>query len=231
MRKISLIVLPAIVAGCGEPGSKPAAPPAHAELIAHEGELLKLTLTSAAQARLGVVTVRVGGGTAGTTRQASGEIVVPPSSAGGVPTGSLANLQQIGAQQAAADGEAARASAQARLARIALGRAEALVREEAGSVRARDEAAAAAAAADAALGAARRQRQLLGPPISAMNGQPTVLLLPTSGRALDSACRGPIAWRESPMIHSPAPSDSEVPGWNIAGRTRKRPRPIWVTCG
>lgn len=191
MRKIFLIVLPAIVAGCGEPGSKPAAAPAHAELIAHEGELLKLTLTSAAQARLGVVTVRVGGGTASTVRQASGEIVVPPSSAGGVPTGSLANLQQIGAQQAAADGEAARASAQARLARIALGRAEALVREEAGSVRARDEAAAAAAAADAALGAARRQRQLLGPPISAMNGQATVWVrVSVFGSDMDAVQRG-----------------------------------------
>ena len=60
---------------------------------------------------------------------------------------------------------------------------------------------------------------------------PTGLLLPTSGRVRDSACRAPIAWLESPMIHSPAPLDSEVPGWNIAGWTRKRPRPIWVTRG
>ncbi|TWC95500.1 hypothetical protein FB595_1702, partial [Sphingobium sp. AEW010] len=33
----------------------------------------------------------------------------------------------------------------------------------------------------------------------------TLLLLPTSGRVRDSACRAPIAWLESPMIHSPAP--------------------------
>jgi len=62
-------------------------------------------------------------------------------------TGSLSNLQQIGAQQATADGEVARTQTQARLARIALNRAEALVREEAGSVRARDEAAASLGAA------------------------------------------------------------------------------------
>lgn len=64
-------------------------------------------------------------------------------------TGSLSNLQQIGAQQATADGEVARTQAQARLARIALNLAEALVREETGSVRARDEAAAALGAAQA----------------------------------------------------------------------------------
>ncbi|WP_235037631.1 MULTISPECIES: efflux RND transporter periplasmic adaptor subunit [unclassified Novosphingobium] len=152
---------------------------------------MKLTLTPAAQSRLGVVTARVAGGTAGTIRQASGEIVVPPSGAGGVPTGSLANLQQMGAQQAAADGEVARASAQARLTRIALGRSEALVREEAGSVRARDEAAAAAAAADAALGVARRQRQLLGPSIAAMNGQATVWVrVSVFGSDLDAVQRG-----------------------------------------
>jgi len=60
-------------------------------------------------------TVKVGGGSAAQTRQVTGEIVVPPTSAGGVPVNSLTNLQQVGSQQAVADGEVARTEAQAAL--------------------------------------------------------------------------------------------------------------------
>jgi multidrug efflux pump subunit AcrA (membrane-fusion protein) len=165
----SLILLPILLAGCGGDASNPA--PSHAETIAHETELLKLTLTPQAQQRLGIGLVRVVGGSANAQRQVAGEIVVPPTSANGVPVNSTTNLQQIGSQQAAADAELARASAQTRLARIALDRAESLVREEAGSIRARDEAAAALAAAQAALGAARQQRQLLGPAVASLGSQ------------------------------------------------------------
>ena len=159
-----LLLLPA----CGADPSKSTSAPAKAEPVAHESELMKLTLTPEAQARLGIATVVVGSGSATHVRQASGEIVIPPSVAGGVPMGSTSNLQQTGAQQAAADGEVARAAAQARLARLGLTRAAALVREEAGSVRARDEAAAALATANAALQVARTQRRLLGPGVAAM---------------------------------------------------------------
>ncbi|MCU6456088.1 efflux RND transporter periplasmic adaptor subunit [Sphingomonas sp. A2-49] len=167
----TFLLIPILLAGCGEKTAKPPAPPAHAETIAHESELLKLTLTPEAQRRLGISLERVGGGSATATREVAGEIVVPPISANGVPVNSTTNLQQIGSQQAAADAELARASAQARLARIALERAESLVREEAGSVRARDEAAAALAAAQAALGAARQQRRLLGPAVASLGSQ------------------------------------------------------------
>lgn len=166
-----LILLPLLLTGCGGDPSKPSAPPAHAETIAHESELLKLTLTPQAQHRLGIALQRTGGGSAAARREVAGEIVVPPISANGVPIDSTTNLQQIGSQQAAADAELARATAQARLAHIALARADALVREEAGSARARDEAAAALAAAEAALGAARQQRRLLGPAIAALGSQ------------------------------------------------------------
>ncbi|MBQ1561798.1 MULTISPECIES: efflux RND transporter periplasmic adaptor subunit [Alphaproteobacteria] len=173
MRQI-LLLIPILLAACGEKAAKPPAPPAHAETIAHESELLKLTLTPQAQQRLGIALARVGGGSASATREVAGEIVVPPISANGVPVNSTTNLQQIGSQQAAADAELARAMAQARLARIALDRAESLVREEAGSVRARDEAAAALAAAQAALGAARQQRRLLGPAVGSLGAQPVL---------------------------------------------------------
>lgn len=170
----TFLLIPILLAGCGEQAAKPPAPPAHAETIAHESELLRLTLTPQAQQRLGIEVVRTGGGSATATRQVAGEIVVPPISANGVPVNSTTNLQQVGSQQAAADAELARATAQARLARIALNRAESLVREEAGSVRARDEAAAALAAAQAALGAARQQRRLLGPAVATLGSQPVL---------------------------------------------------------
>ncbi|RSU65287.1 efflux RND transporter periplasmic adaptor subunit [Sphingomonas sp. S-NIH.Pt1_0416] len=169
-----IFLLPLALAGCGSEPSKPPIPPAHAETIAHETELLKLNLTPQAQQRLGIALARVGGGSTSATREVAGEIVVPPTSANGVPVNSTTNLQQIGSQQAAADAELARATAQARLARIALNRADALVREEAGSVRGRDEAAAALAAAQAALGAARQQRQLLGPAVASLGSQPVL---------------------------------------------------------
>ena len=129
----ALVLLLLLVAGCGGAPSTPAAPPAHAETIARETELLKLTLTPEAQRRLGIVLHRVKDGSASTMREVAGEIVVPPTSTGGVPINSATSLQQIGTQQAAADAELARATAQARLARIALVRADSLVREEAGS--------------------------------------------------------------------------------------------------
>ena len=145
-----------------------ALPPATAEPVVHETDLLKLTLAPEAEQRLGLETVVVKAGSVASERRTVGEIVVPPVSVGGMPTGSFANLQQIGAQHVAADGELARAEAQARLAQIATERAKGLVEDEAGSLRARDEAMAALDAANAALTVAREQRDLLGPAIASM---------------------------------------------------------------
>lgn len=165
----ALLLLPA----CGEKTTPSAPPPAKAQAVAQEAELLRLTLTPQAVARLGIATIKVGAGKAGMMRETSGEIVVP-NGAGGVPTGSLSNLAQIGTAQAAADGEVERSRAQVRLARIALNRATQLVAEEAGSVRARDEAAAALTTAQAQASVAVQQRRLLGPSVSALGRQPTL---------------------------------------------------------
>ncbi|WAC24729.1 efflux RND transporter periplasmic adaptor subunit [Blastomonas sp. SL216] len=154
-------------------GSEPTAPPkasVHSEAVAHEIELVRLKLTPEAQKRLGIVTERVGTGTASAMRMTSGEIVIP-AGVGGAPINSASNLQQLGAQQVAAEGELARARAQLALARIAYDRASALVDEEAGSIRARDEATAALGAAKAAADAAAAQRRLLGPAVAGLGNQ------------------------------------------------------------
>ena len=68
MRHLALLILPLAVSACGQTASKPSTPPAHAELIANEAELLKLTLTPKAQQRLGIETTTVGGGSAAFSR-------------------------------------------------------------------------------------------------------------------------------------------------------------------
>lgn len=186
----ALLLLALITSSCGESTpSKPVAP-AKAEVIAHEGELLKLTLTRQAEQRLGIRTVRIGEGSATRSRETSGEVVVPPTGAG-VPIGSTTDLAQVGAAQAAADGQVAQAQAQVRLAQIAYNRAAALVREEAGSVRARDEAAAALATTRATLDAARAGRRLLGPSVASIGAQATLWVrVPVFGTDVAAVERG-----------------------------------------
>lgn len=190
LRPISTILPILLLVGCGGKSTPSHTAPVKTESVAHESELLRLTLSREAQARLGLVTVRIGAGSAAATRETSGEIVVP-AGAGGVPTNSVSNLAQLGTQQVAADGEIARTQAQVRLARIALGRATALVQEEAGSVRARDEAAAALATAQAAADAAVAQRRLLGPSIRSLGNQASVWVrVPVFGTDVAGVERG-----------------------------------------
>lgn len=190
LRSILIFVSACLLAACGSKPSAAPPAPAKAEAVAHESDLLRLTLTPQAQTRLGIATIRVGAGSASVTRATSGEIVVP-AGVGGVPTSSVSNLQQLGIQQVAADGEVARTRAQFGLARIALDRAAALVREEAGSDRARDEAAAALAAAKAAADAATAQRRLLGPSIRSLASQSTLWArVPVFGSDVEAVERG-----------------------------------------
>jgi multidrug efflux system membrane fusion protein len=159
-----------LLTACGSEPASPPKPPVHSEAVAHETELVRLTLTPEAQKRLGIVTERIGTGTGSAKRMTSGEIVIP-AGVGGAPINSASNLQQLGAQQVAAEGELARARAQLALARVAYDRASALVDEEAGSIRARDEATAALGAAKAAADAAAAQRRLLGPAVASLGNQ------------------------------------------------------------
>ncbi len=186
-----LIVATLILAGCGAEKPAPPKPPSQAEAVVHETDLLRLTLTPEAQKRLGIRTVTVADGTSARIREVGAELVVPGLGPAGVPTGSTSNIAQIAAAQTAADGEVARTTAQLRLATIARDRAAALVREEAGSVRARDEAEAALAAARAAMDVAREQRRQLGPAVASMAAQPLLWVrVPVFGsdvRAIDRA--------------------------------------------
>ena len=147
---------------CGSGKDVPAAvKPATAELLAHETELLKLTLTAAAEIRLGILTVQVVEGTAVRTIKVQGEIVVP-TGGGGMPISAQTDMVLLAASQARADGEVARARAEVAQAQKAAARAAALAQEQAGSGRADEEAQTALAVAEANLRVAQTQRAQLG---------------------------------------------------------------------
>lgn len=157
-------------------GTPPAATRPAAAAVAHEAELLTLTLSAETQQRLALATARVGPGSLARVRHTSGEVVAAPLGAAGIPIDAGRNLATLGSQQATADGEVARTQAITALARIAANRTETLLGDGAGSARARDEAAAALIAAQAAEQAALAQRALLGPAIGAINSRSTIWL-------------------------------------------------------
>ena len=200
-----------VLGGCGSEKPAPPAPPSKAEAVVHETDLLRLTLTPEAQQRLGIRTVIVADGTSTKVREVGGELVVPGLGPAGVPTGSSSNIAQIAAAQAAADGDVARTTAQLRLAAIARDRAAALVREEAGSIRGRDEADAALAAARAAADVAREQRRQLGPAVATMAGQPVLWVrVPVFGSDVGAVARDrPVMVR--PLGDATAPPQSARP--------------------
>ena len=214
-----------VLAACGGADTKPpAAPPAKADAVIHETDLLRLTLTPDAQRRLGIRTEIAGTATVTRTRQTSGEIIVPPSGAAGIPVGSASNLAQIGAAQAAADGEAARTQALLRLATVARDRADARVKAEAGSVRGRDEAAAAFETARAAAGVAREQRLLLGPAVAAMARQPVLWVrVPVFGSDIAAVARAAAALlrplADTTAAPTPARPVAAPPSGNAAAGT------------
>ena len=157
-QKALVLLAIAALASCGPPKPKPP-PPAKTEALAHETELLRITLTPAAERRLGLQTVVVGQAEVRPTIAAHGEIVVL---VGNVATSAQADLGALGASRVRADGDVARARAEVTSAQRIAARATALVKEEAGSVRSSDDAQMALAVARANLQAAIEQRALLG---------------------------------------------------------------------
>jgi hypothetical protein len=165
----SLLLLCAALAACGQaPSAKPSAP-AKVEAIGHETELMRLTLEPEAVQRLGLQIETVGAAQGAVlSRTVPGEIVAA-ARAGGLPVAAGTDLVALAGLQARADADAARSTADLKLAEANLRRASGLVEAEAGSVRARDEATQQVASAKAALAAAIAQRQALGQTVAGLS--------------------------------------------------------------
>lgn len=215
------VILPA-ACGSGAKNATPASPPAQTVLLAHESELLKITLSADAERRLGIATSAIANGAFRRTRRFHGEVVVAPKG-DGVPITATTDLSALAASQATADGVVARARAEREIAQSAAARAEALVREEAGSARIRDESLSALAVAQANLRTAEAQRALLGLPVTALGQQGTYWLrVPVFAPDLASIDRlGPASVRALGSAH-PAQNAKPVkalPSANAAAGT------------
>lgn len=143
-------------------------PPATATLIAHETELLRLKLSPEAEQRLGIELIEAKDHSAAGRIFLHGEIVAPPA-INGLPLSSSSDLNALATNQTRADADLGRARADLEIAQRNADRAEALLRGEAGSVRARDESLATLAVARANLQAAELQRAQFGPAIGALS--------------------------------------------------------------
>jgi hypothetical protein len=170
------------IAVCGssllaaESGKFPA--PAKVTNPAKEADLATLTLTPEAEKRLGIETAQVERRKLKRTRLLGGEIVLPARQSGSgtnasvgqsvftiLPSLSPAELVRLAQSQIDADGQVDQARVQLDAAKTALGRAEQLVRDKAGTARAVDEARAQVGLAEAGLRTAQARRDLLGPPV------------------------------------------------------------------
>lgn len=155
-----------------------ATPPANVTGQVKEADLPNLKLTVQAEQRLGVVTAPVEKKRIRQTRFFAGDLILPMSvSPGGTATNSVAqsvagllptltpaDLIRLAQSQIDADAQVDQAVVQRDIARIALSRAEQVLKDQAGSVRAVDEARAQVGVAEAGVRRAQAQRQLLGAP-------------------------------------------------------------------
>lgn len=207
------MALPAIFFLTACSGSQPeAAPdkPAKVEPIGHETNLLKLTLSTQAIQRLGIETAPASDSKNTNNIMLHGEVIIPPAG-GGVPVTSASDLATLASNQARADGDVMRTRAELDIALKNAARAEALMREEAGSVRLRDEALATVAVARANLRVAQTQRAQYGPPITAMNRTSQVWI------------RVPVPAGDVSRIIRSAPAQIAALG---DGSTRRSARPV-----
>lgn len=168
-------LLTAALAACRPSASPAPVAPYTAQPVAHESELLRLSLSPEAQQRLGIRTVAAQTSRLDTELLVHGEVLVA-AAGGSTPISSGNDLAGLAANQARADGELARAAARLQIAQRAAERAATLLADEAGSQRALDEAEAALGVAQADLDVARVQRAQLGPALQAMNAGPVLWL-------------------------------------------------------
>ncbi len=181
-----------------KPQASPAAAAKPASVVAKEGDLITVTLTPEAEARLGIQTAAVELRKVARTRSLGGETVVPPGrdlvvsvplagTLGGTPPSPGARLAagqtvftlvpllsaesraSIAGARADAEGAVEVAKVQLDAAKVALGRAEQLLRDKAGSQRAVDEAKAQRESAQAAFKSGESRRDALGAALGTMN--------------------------------------------------------------
>lgn len=157
-----------------EPGKSP--PPAKITTPTKEADLATLTLTPEAEKRLGIVTVPVERRKLARSRLFGGEVILPAQAAGDtnvqrqslftiLPSLSPAELVRVAQSQIDADGQAEQAKVQLDAAKVALARAEQLLRDKAGIARTVDEARVQVSLAQSGLRTALARRELLGPPV------------------------------------------------------------------
>jgi hypothetical protein len=164
------------------------ASPAKVFTSVKETDLANLILTVRAEERLGITTATVERKKVARTRFYGADLVLPspvitPDERGRhagqsvfpiLPSLSSAELVRLAQSQIDADGQIEQARVQVQAARVALNRAEQVLREKAGSVRSVDEARAQSELAEAALRRAQAQRELLGAPVLGAD-EPAVL--------------------------------------------------------
>lgn len=149
-------------------------PPVRIVTPAKEAELANLVLTAEAERRLGIATVRIERRQLARTRLFGGELVVPADAPGGtngprqsvfaiLPALAPAELVRLAQSQIDADGQIEQARVQLESTKIALARAEQMLRDKAGIARVVDEARAQVSLAEAGLRTAQARRDLLGP--------------------------------------------------------------------
>jgi multidrug efflux pump subunit AcrA (membrane-fusion protein) len=167
-----------------------ATPPATVTGEVKEADLPNLKLTAQAEQRLGVTAAPVEKKPVRQTRFFAGDLILPmsvndgasgtnsmaQSVAGLLPTLTPADLIRLAQSQIDADAQIDQAIVQRDIARIALSRAEQVLKDQAGSVRAVDEARAQVGVAEAGVRRAQAQRQLLGAPALG-TGSPAMLWL------------------------------------------------------
>ncbi len=157
-------------------------PPAKVEKPGKEADLANLTLTAEAEKRLGITTAPVERRRLERTRLFGGEIILPAPGGDGAGAGKSvlsilpsltgADLVKMAQAQIDADGQVEQAKVQLDAAKVALTRAEQLLKDKAGSARAVDDARVQAGTAEVNIRTAQARRALLGPPVLDAANQP-----------------------------------------------------------